>query len=127
MKYINIGKIVNTHALKGEVRLISDFDYKDKAFKVGNTVYLGQFKSPEKIESYIRHKQFDMIKFVGIDYINDVLKYKGDGVYIEEETLNLSEEEILSEEYPGMQLYCDESLVGIIQEYRNDNGNIMLK
>ena len=29
IKYINVGKIVNTHALKGEVRIISDFEFKD--------------------------------------------------------------------------------------------------
>ena len=32
MKYIYIGDIVNTHGLKGEVRLISDFEYKKKDF-----------------------------------------------------------------------------------------------
>ena len=84
MKYIYIGKIVNTHALKGEVRIISNFEFKDRVFIKGNTLYIGQFKSPEVIETYRHHKQFDMVKFVGIDYINDVLKYKGDGVYIDE-------------------------------------------
>ena len=28
MDLINIGKIVNTHGLKGEIRIISDFKYK---------------------------------------------------------------------------------------------------
>ena len=32
MKYIYIGDIVNTHGLKGEVRLISDFEYKKKVW-----------------------------------------------------------------------------------------------
>ena len=30
MKYIYIGDVVNTHGLKGEVRLISDFEYKKR-------------------------------------------------------------------------------------------------
>ena len=38
MKYIYVGKIVNTHALKGEVRLISDFEYKERVFKKDNTI-----------------------------------------------------------------------------------------
>ena len=33
MKFINIGKIVNTHGIKGELRILSDFKYKDKVFK----------------------------------------------------------------------------------------------
>ena len=82
MKYIYVGKIVNTHALKGEVRLISNFEFKDRIFKKEFKLYIGQEKYEEKIETYRIHKQYDMIKFIGIDYINDVLKYKGEYVYI---------------------------------------------
>ena len=32
MKFIRIGKIVNTHALKGEMRILSNFRYKNKVF-----------------------------------------------------------------------------------------------
>ena len=35
MKFINIGKIVNTHGIKGELRILSKFRYKDKVFKKG--------------------------------------------------------------------------------------------
>mgnify|MGYP003307463539 CR=1 FL=1 len=31
-EYIYIGKIVNTHGIKGELRLLSKFPYKDKVF-----------------------------------------------------------------------------------------------
>ena len=95
MKYIKIGTIVNTHALKGEVRIISNFEYKNRIFKPNTEVYIGQFKTKEVIETYRPHKQFDMVKFVGIDYINDVLKYKGEVVYIEEDSLKLNDDELL--------------------------------
>lgn len=42
IKYINVGKIVNTHALKGEVRIISDFEFKDRVFIPNNVLYIGQ-------------------------------------------------------------------------------------
>lgn len=32
MEYVCIGKLVNTHGIKGEVKLLSNFEYKDKAF-----------------------------------------------------------------------------------------------
>ena len=99
MKYIRIGRIVNTHALKGEVRLISDFEYKDRVFIKDFILYIGQFKIPEVIETHRIHKQYDMIKFVGINYINDVLKYKGEVVYINEEDLKLNDNEILESDY----------------------------
>ncbi len=38
MNYYNVGKIVNTQGLKGEVRVISITDFPDKRFKIGHTV-----------------------------------------------------------------------------------------
>ena len=52
IKYIFIGRIVNTHALKGEVRIISDFEFKDKIFKENTFLYIGENKDKEVIETY---------------------------------------------------------------------------
>ena len=49
MKYIIIGKIVNTHGIKGELRILSDFKYKDKIFKKGFPLYIGHTKEKEII------------------------------------------------------------------------------
>ncbi len=127
MKYLYVGRIVNTHALKGEVRLLSSFEYKNKIFVPTKKLYIGMGKDEEEIETYRHHKNFDMIKFKGIDYINDVLKYKGCNVYINEEDLNLSDDEILISELPLFEIYNDGELVGNISEYRNDNGNEVVK
>ena len=123
MKYIFIGRIVNTHALKGEIRILSNFEFKSKVFTKGFKLYVGHLKTEETIETYRRHKQYDMVKFIGIDSINDVIKYKGASVFINEEDLNLGDDEILTEELIGMKVYNDNSLVGNITEYREDNGN----
>lgn len=127
MKYIFIGRIVNTHALKGEVRILSDFEFKDRIFKENTLLYIGENKDKEIIETYRKHKQFDMVKFKGIDYINDVLKYKGSKVYIDESILNLKDDEILISELINMDVYNDNKYVGKITEYRSDNGNNMLR
>lgn len=127
MKYIYVGKIVNTHALKGEVRIISSFEYKDRVFKKDNILYIGPSKNELKIETYRVHKQFDMVKFYGIDYINDVLKYKGSNVYINEEELKLSDNEILVSDLINYDVYNDDKLIGRITDYRNDNGNKLIK
>ena len=127
MKYIFIGRIVNTHALKGEVRIVSDFEFKNRIFKENTLLYIGENKDKEIIETYRKHKQFDMVKFKGIDYINDVLKYKGSKVYIDESILNLRDDEILISELINMDVYNDNKYVGKITEYRSDNGNNMLR
>lgn len=127
MDYIYIGKIVNTHALKGEVRLISNFEYKNRVFKIGNYLYIGQGKVKEEIESYRVHKQFDMVKFKGIDYINDVLKYKGCSVYISSDDIKLNDYELLDNEFLEMDIYNKDILIGKVCEYINNNGNKMVR
>lgn len=62
MDYIKIGKIVNTHGIKGEVRLLSKFPYKDKVFVKDMNIYIDK-KYKEVINSYRKHKNFDMITF----------------------------------------------------------------
>lgn len=126
-EYILIGKIVNTHALKGEVRLISDFEYKEKVFVINNELYIGKEKNKETIESYRKHKNFDMVKFKGIETINEVIKYKGQKVYILKETLNLGEDEILIDELINMQVVFNNEILGEVEEYRNDSGNKIIK
>ncbi len=127
MKYVYIGKIVNTHALKGEVRILSNFDFKDKVFKKDIVFYVGEGKDSLKVESYRKHKQFDMVKFYGIDDINEVIRYKGCKVYVDEDILNLKDDEILSSDLVNYEIYNEEEYVGKISEYRCDNGNKLIK
>ena len=46
-EYIYIGKIVNTHGIKGEIRILSDFEKKDSVFVVGMPIYIGRKKEKE--------------------------------------------------------------------------------
>lgn len=123
MEYIYIGRIVNTHALKGEVRILSDFEFKDKVFIVGNNFYIGEGKNKEVISSYRKHKNFDMVTFKGIDNINDVLKYKGKKVYFLKNDLNLKNGEILESDLIGLNALFNEKNIGKIEEIDNYNGN----
>ncbi|MBQ1551268.1 MAG: hypothetical protein IIZ67_04110, partial [Bacilli bacterium] len=40
MNKVYIGKIVNTHGIKGELRIRSDFPYKDRVFLIGNNLII---------------------------------------------------------------------------------------
>ena len=77
MNWIYIGEIVNTHGLKGEVRLLSDFEYKKEAFLLGNKVYIGKNKEEVTIKTYRVHKEYDMFTFENLNTIDDVIIYKG--------------------------------------------------
>lgn len=40
-EYIKVGKIINTHGIKGELRILSNFQYKDRILKPNITLYIG--------------------------------------------------------------------------------------
>ena len=83
MDLICIGKLVNTHGIKGEVRIISDFKYKDTVFKADNIIYINDIKYI--IKTYRKHKTFDMVTLDGINSIEDALNLKGYNVFINRE------------------------------------------
>ena len=88
MTLIKIGKIVNTHGIKGELRLLSKFPYKDKVFINNMTIYIDK-KDKEIINTYRKHKNFDMITLKDYNNINEVLKYKGKNVYVNDSDIKL--------------------------------------
>ena len=120
MKII-VGKYVNTHGIKGEIRIKSNFKYKDKVFLVGNKLYL---KDKEfLINSYRVHKGYDMVTFKGINDINLVLPYKGLYVYFEKKDLNLTNDEYLDSDLIGLNIYINNKIYDKVSEIRYINNN----
>lgn len=126
MKYVLIGRLVNTHGLKGEVRILSSFKYKDKVFKNGMKIYIGKDKVCEKITGYRYHKIFDMITMEGYNDINQVLKYKGDYVFVNKEDIILLENEYLDEDIVGLSVYVDDRLLGVVKRIEKHSVNEIL-
>lgn len=126
MKYVLIGRLVNTHGLKGEVRILSSFKYKDRIFKKGMNIYIGKDKVCEKITGYRYHKIFDMITMEGYNDINQVLKYKGDYVFVNKEDIILNENEYLDEDIIGLRVYVDDRLLGVVKKIEKHSVNEVL-
>lgn len=80
MNKIVIGKYVTTHGIKGEIRIKSDFNEKDKVFKVGNEIIIDK---PYIINSYRVHKGYDMVTLEGVNRIEDIINLKNSLVYID--------------------------------------------
>ena len=123
---IYIGKIVNTHGIKGEVRLLSNFLEKDLIFKNGFKVYIGSKKEEQVINTYRPHKLFDMLTFKGVDDINLVLKYKGEKVYINKADLRLKDDEYLLEDLIGMKIVSEEEVLGVVSDIIDTKGHKLL-
>jgi len=120
MEYLYLGRIVNTHGIRGEVRIISSFKYKDRAFQAGSKIYIGKNHDEERIVTYRVHKNFDMTTMDGITNINDVLKYKGKNVFIKRSDLILEDGEFLDEDLIGMNVIISGKIVGVVVKIEKD-------
>lgn len=127
MKFINIGKIVNTHGIKGELRILSNFRHKDAVLKKGTKFYVGKEKNEYTVNSYRFHKIFDMVTFKGFNNINDVLFLKGEEVYVNEEDIFLENNEFFSGKLVGFNVIIDGKNIGEIKEVLNYPANEVLK
>ena len=126
MKLIQIGKIVNTHGIKGELRLLSKFPYKNKVFIKNMKIYINK-ENEETINTYRRHKNFDMITLDGYSNINDVLKYKGKYVYVNKDDIKLDNNNYLDEEIIGLEVIYEEEIKGIVKNIeRYEKTNILV-
>ncbi len=127
MEFIKVGKIVNTHGIKGELRILSNFRHKDKVFVKGMKVYVGKNKLEFTINSYRFHKIFDMVTFNGFNNINDVEYLKGEFVFINEDDLKLDNNEVYSEKLLGFKVIIGDKEVGTITEIIFSPANDVLR
>lgn len=83
MDYIQIGKIINTQGIKGEIKVypLTDNIYRFDELK---KVYIGEGKTLMYIENVWYKKEFIILKLEGYDNINEVLKFKNEYLYIDE-------------------------------------------
>ncbi len=126
MQYLYIGKLVNTHGIKGEVRLISNFKHKSKVFVPGFKFYVGKEKKEFIIESYRKHKQFDMVVFKDNYDINLVEHLKGSFVYINKSDLILNKNEFLAIDLIGFNVIINDKLIGVIDNVIETPANEVL-
>jgi len=128
-KWFNVGKIVNTHGIRGEVRVISRTDFPEERYKKGNTLYIFMEKSKEPIEVIVKshrvHKSFDLLSFEGYDNINLVEKFKGAMLKVPESQLGeLNEGEYYFHEIIGCTVVTEEGeTVGTVSEILTPGAN----
>lgn len=111
MDLVFVGKLVNTHGLNGEVRIISDFKYKNIAFTVGNVLNING--TDYVIKSYRTHKKYDMVTLSGIDNIDDAIKLKNYNVYSYKSYYSGL---LLDSDLIDMMVYCNNNPIGKVDE-----------
>lgn len=127
--WFNVGKIVNTHGIRGEVRVISSTDFPDERYAPGNTLYLFLGNHPEPtpltVKTHRKHKNFDLLSFEGYDNINDVEPWKQSTLKIKEGQLSeLEEGEFYFFEIIGCHVYTESGEeIGVIKEILTPGAN----
>ncbi|MHC5215052.1 ribosome maturation factor RimM [Enterococcus sp. LJL128] len=126
--YLNVGKIVNTQGLKGEVRVISQTDFPELRYKKGAVLLLFQErKNPVEltIKSHRKHKNFDIVSFEGHPSINDVEKYRDGILKVAKDQLNtLNEDEFYYHEIIGLKVIDEAGTeIGKVKEILSPGAN----
>ncbi|MFX3624632.1 MAG: ribosome maturation factor RimM [Ectobacillus sp.] len=128
-KWFNVGKIVNTHGIKGEVRVISRTDFPEERYKAGNLLYIwkegGKAPIEVKVTSHRTHKSFDLLTFEGYDNVNQVEQFKGSILKVPQEQLGkLAEGEYYYHEIIGCTVASEEGEeIGKISEILSPGAN----
>lgn len=111
-KYISVGKIVNFHGIKGEARVGYSKNQQEFFLSLQSVfVKTGNEYRELNIDSVRQNKNFLIVKFEGIDSINDIIPLKGCLLFVEEDVVreNLDEDEFLIDELVGLSVFDNEN------------------
>lgn len=113
MKKIKVGKIVNTHGIKGELKVaFSDIDLFEKKM----TIYIetrNEMK-PFSLTDFRIHKNHLLIKLDDYNNINDVELYKTLDIYIDAD-----EDEVYYSDLIGYSVVSDKK-IGVVKDIINN-------
>lgn len=120
---LQAGKIVNTHSLRGEVRI---YPYCDSAEFICEFDYLYVNNVKMQVVNSRVHKGQTLVKFKGIDDINEAEKLVGQIVYFDKNDVELESGQYFIEDIKGLEVYdidTDEyygKVISVIETGAND-------
>lgn len=123
---LQVGVISSTHGVRGEVKVFPTTD-DVKRFKKLKKVILdtGKEQLPLEIEGVKFFKQFVILKFRGIDNINDIEKYKGKRLLVDREhAVKLKKDEYFIADMIGMEVFTEDGeLFGALKDVMETGAN----
>lgn len=120
MALYKVGTIVNTHGIRGEVRVIATTDFPEERFTKGQGLVIdGKTPVEVTIQTVRPHKQFILLSFKDLQNINLIEQYKGRDLMVDEAQLaELADDEYYYHEIVGLDVIdnADESVLGQVSE-----------
>lgn len=120
---ISVGEIVKAQGIRGEIKVRSLSD-NEKRFEIGSKLYIGD--EIVTIKRSYKQKNMLILGFEEYDNINDILKFIGKDLTIDEKDLGeLSEDEVYIKDLIGLSVISEGQKVGEIVDvisgvYPND-------
>lgn len=120
---ISVGEIVKAQGIRGEIKVKSLSD-NEKRFEIGSKLYIGD--EIVTIKRSYKQKNMLILGFEEYDNINDILKFIGKDLTIDEKDLGeLSENEVYIKDLYGLSVISEGQKVGEIVDvisgvYPND-------
>lgn len=125
MNKIYLGKFVSTHGIKGELKLLSDFEKKELAYQKGFSLFVCDVEY--KIFSARPHKQYELILLDGFNNINDVLTFVGASVYINRDDLKLDTQDYLLDDLIDVTIKDGDLILGKVSEVLKSVNNNLIR
>ncbi|WP_018922576.1 ribosome maturation factor RimM [Salsuginibacillus kocurii] len=121
MTLYNVGKIVNTHGVRGELRVIAVTDAPEERFTNGARLYVEGSGGAQEVtvKSHRKHKQFDLVTFEEINSMDEASALKGQMLMVAEEDRVPTEEddEFYYDEIIGALVYTEDGTeLGTVKE-----------
>lgn len=110
MKYLEVGKIIATHGIRGEVKVSLTTSFPEERFEKGNVLYIGENGKYKKIviDTFRVHKGLGLVSFNNLTNINDVLDDVGKTIYVDKESLDeLGEDDFYFDDLIGLTAITD--------------------
>lgn len=121
-----VGVITSTHGIKGEVKVFPTTD-NVKRFKKNMEIILdtGKENIQLTVESVKFFKQFVILKFKGIDNINDIEKYKTKSLYVTRaNAVRLRKDEYFIADLLGVDVWEDnDEKLGVLKDVIETGAN----
>ena len=115
-RYFQVGQIAGTHALKGEVRVFPQTSDRER-FTKGLELFYESVRGEVRlltVEASRQNGKFVLLKFRGLDSINDVERFRGGKLYVDrKDAIPLNEGEYFVADLIGLDVYLeDNTLLG---------------
>ena len=123
---LQVGVITSTHGIRGEVKVFPTTDDVSRFKKLKNVILdNGKEHRDLEIESVKFFKNMVILKFKGIDNINDIEKYKKAPLFVtRENAVPLEEDEYFIADLIGLKVVSDEGEdLGIIADVLQTGAN----